>query len=168
MEAPRAELATDVSERVRDLFGPYVGPTGARRLSIGAHEPGFVDIAEASTIDDGELACVLAVRALHLVDAFTEFMLTLRRKLAPRGTVCIVTEYASSDAAWEDPETRRAFTEGSFTYCSGFEVAMLDLIPFPDLKLGTLIGQRQQEFEVKRRFMRNVVKEMRVVIRKKG
>lgn len=141
----------------------------------------------ANTVD-----LVLASHVLEHITNLIPLMREIHRVLKPGGHLCLVSPYASSDDAWEDPTHVRAFTEQSFRYFDRrlyekadhaghypseiefiFETVKTDLIPFPDtllelrretLELGAT--RAQANLEVKRRFMRNVIKELQVVLRK--
>lgn len=165
--------ATDVSPELRALFGPFLGGPDALRLTIGdTEEQGFVR-SHLDRFDrdwtPASCACVFAPRVLHRVPDLVALMEQTHRVLMPGGYLIVVSPYASSDDAWEDPRTVRAFTEHTWVFFAsqGFLGAHLNLVPMPDLQLGAdgLVG-RQAELQVKKRFMRNVIQEMHVVLRK--
>lgn len=128
---------------------------------------------EANTFD-----CVLASHVLEHIRNLIPLMRDIHRVLKPGGKLCIASPYASSDDAWEDPTHVRAFTEMSWHYFNrrlyekkghggsypsdvDFEfgivnvslVARDDIANLPDL-------------DSKKRFMRNIIKEMQAVLRK--
>ena len=172
--------ASDVGEYIRLVFGPFLGPTGATRLYISpdeAAEPGFL-ASGPRDLDDrssGSVDCVLANRMLHLVPDLVAVVGDIHRVLKADGTLCIVSPYGSSDDAWSDPRTRRALTEHTWAAFNGehvgipftFEGVHLNLVPAHDLQLGAdgIVG-RQAELQVKKRFLRNCIREMHVVLKK--
>lgn len=208
--------ASDVSDRIRTFFGPYMGPAGSTRLNLGcgrSPEVGFVNLdrrggAGADVVfdleacgyaleqlpmpgagepfPDGSVDAVLASHVLEHVTNLIPLMRELHRVLKPGGHLCIVVPYASSDDAVEDPTHVRYFTERSFMYFDQalyekpdhagsypsdidftFNVVKTTLIPYPDLQLGAdgIVGQ-QAELQVKKRFMRNVIREIHAVLQK--
>ncbi len=160
------------------MFGPFLGGAGAVRVNLSldetSPEQGFANALVGPqgwgfSLDDGSVDCVLAAHVLHCVGDLVGLMRALARALKVGGYLIIVSPYASSDDAWADPRTVRALTEHTFPHFAalGFEAAHLNIVPRRDLQLGRdgIVGQRA-EFEVKKRFMRNVVHQMHVVLKK--
>jgi SAM-dependent methyltransferase len=135
---------------------------------------------------DDSVDAILASHVLEHIWQLIPLMRELHRVLKVGGHLCIVVPYASSDDAVEDPTHVRFFTERSFMYFDkrlyekpdhagsypsdidfAFDVVKTTLVPYPDLQLGAggIVGQ-QAELQVKKRFMRNVIREIHAVLQK--
>jgi SAM-dependent methyltransferase len=136
---------------------------------------------------DGTVDVVLASHVLEHITGLVPLMREIHRALKPGGHLCVVSPYVSSDDAWEDPTHVRAFTELSFHYFNEklyskpghaghypseidftLNVVSTTLVPFADL-VDPLSPNRigsQAEMAIKKRFMRNIIKEMQVVLSK--
>jgi SAM-dependent methyltransferase len=199
--------AAEVSSRVREMFGRWIGPTGAMRLNLGCAlnpESGFVNLdldarATAQVFHDLETLplpfadatfdCVLGSHVFEHIRNFIPLVSDLHRILKPGGHLIAVTPYVSSDDAWDSPHHVRAFSENTWHYLSrdlyertslehagrgayqGFEykrwrVVQITLVPYPDLNLTGNEAERKLELEVKKRFMRNVIREIHAVLQK--
>lgn len=198
----RSAPTAPVSEHVARAFGPYLGGSLAVRLNLGcgrAVEPGFLNLdrvagpgidivqdLEAFGTPDayGYLApnlsvdFVLASHVLEHIWHLIPLMRAVHAVLRPGGYVGIVTPYASSDDAWEDPSHVRAFTEKSWAYFDRrlyerpnhygsytsevdfcFEVERVLLVPYENVV-------NDADLETKKRHLRNIIREQVAVLRK--
>ena len=176
-------MTAPVTAQMQTLFGRWLG---AVNLNVGLDslvwEPGFVNVdrpgrpdvdltCDSQTLSlalaNGSVDCILARRVLERMTDLKAAIAEFHRLLKPGGYLIAVTPYASSDDAWEDPANVRAFTERSWSYFPGYRLAALTLVPFADLAPSSLavVGDGA-EFAVKKRFLRNVVREMHAVLEK--
>lgn len=139
---------------------------------------------------DATFDCILGSHVFEHIRNFLPLVADLHRLLKPGGFLIAVTPYISSDDAWDSPHHVRAFSENTWHYVcqdlyertplphagfgayQGFDykpwtIANITLVPEPDLELGSkgIVG-RQLELQVKKRFMRNVIREIHAVLQK--
>jgi len=139
---------------------------------------------------DATFDCILGSHVFEHIRQFLPLVADLHRILKPGGYLIAVTPYISSDDAWDSPHHVRAFSENTWHYVcdalyertslphagfgayQGFDykpwtIARITLVPEPDLQLGAdgIVGQ-QAELQVKKRFMRNVIREIHAVLQK--
>lgn len=185
------ERLTPVANHVGAPFGAYVGSDAARRLNLAGIELGFVncdllarqDVAGDERItplpfSDASFECVLGAHVFQRVRDFLPLVADLHRILQPGGYLIAVTPHCGSDDAWDSPHHVRAFSENTWRHVAQqlferqglvWRPARIDLVPYPDLQLGGLgpnATRSVAELEIKRRFMRNVIHEVHVVLQK--
>lgn len=183
--------ASAFSPAMADLFGPYLGHVNLTLVPGTEPEPGFTTLpqdrdAQAVLMDlpAASIETVLAPRLLHRVPDLIPLMREIHRVLKPGCHLLIVSPYASSDDAWQDPTTVRAFTEKSWHYFDRrlyertgqrteidvcFEVVDVGMLPFPDMEAAAAQAARHGQLnalDVWKRTQRNVIREMNVVLRK--
>jgi SAM-dependent methyltransferase len=126
----------------------------------------------------GSLDFVLASHVLEHIQHLIPLMRAIHAALKPGGHLGLVAPYASSDDAWEDPTHVRAFTEKSWAYFDRrlyerpdhygsytsdvdfcFEVESLYLVPYEAVV-------NDPDLENKKRYLRNIIREQIVVLRK--
>jgi len=132
---------------------------------------------------DDSVSCILACHVLEHIRDLMPMMEECHRVLKPGARLIAVTPHMGSDDAWEDPTHVRAFSERSWMYFDqrtyqgtghagcyeagvhfSFEVEYLHLVPMPDWIEAAKVSTNNLELE--RRRYRNVIQEMRTVLRK--
>lgn len=148
------------------------------------HEVGPKGIqAKSDSVD-----CILASHVLEHIVGLIPLMREFHRVLKPGGHLIIVSPYASSDDAWEDPTHVRAFTEKTWAYFdkrlyqkeghAGSYESDVDFT-FEAVEVGLIPSQWAQQtadnlarqghlnaLEHMKMVNRNVIKEMIAVLRK--
>ena len=130
--------------------------------------------------DAGRFVHITARHVLEHIRNLVPLMADLHRILCPGGLLEIHCPYGSSDDAWEDPTHVRAFFKASWVYFnkdiyqnekthgyydSGIdfklEIEAMELIIYDEYK-----NKREEELQCLIQTQRNVVKEMRVILKK--
>jgi SAM-dependent methyltransferase len=165
--------------------GRMTWPTWANIDQYAAPDIDYLCDLERATLpfDSNSAVVIVACHVLEHIRNLVPLMRECHRVLKPAGYMIAVTPYASSDDAWEDPTHVRAFSQKSWMYFnqrtySGrghagcydsevdftFEEVCTLLIPMPEWAEQAKTDPKQLAWEL--RTYRNVVQEMRTVLRK--
>jgi SAM-dependent methyltransferase len=185
-----------VSEHLLGFFGGYL--QGPSRLNLGTarnHEPGFLSLDKSDKVGadvvwdlervplpfaDATFDVILGAHVFEHIAALVPLVRDLHRITKPGGYLISVTPYVSSNDATANPFHLRAFDEHTWGYFnqglyarddhagSGdfgidftWRVEETTLVPYPEFV-------NDPELDVKRRHLRNVIREVHVVMQKEA
>jgi len=185
----------DLPPEFREFFGPFLGRDNLNVGCAWRHCEGFVNLdcdprAQPDVVHDLESTplpfadesfdCIFASHVLEHVQHLVPLMEDFHRILRPGGFLIAVTPYGHSDDAWDSPHHVRAFTENTWTYFdqrlysiqeghagygamqnyrADFRIVEIAVVPFDEFL-------NDPELEFKKKHWRNVIRELRAIVRK--
>lgn len=183
-----------MDEKWQDFYKAFLGEKKVNLGCANNHEPGFINVDKNPDVkpqvladlerpplpfEDNSVDTVMGSHIFEHIRNFIPLVEDIHRILKPGGFLISFTPYGSSDDNWENPHHVRGFTEMTWEYFDqriygrndagngategykgDFEVVQTVIVPNKEF-------WGDPAFEWKKRHLRNIVKEIQVVLRKK-